>query len=156
MRWALALVMLAAGCAVEQAHVSVGRPDPVPFKLVSDAIAPSCATLDCHGKQAQPFRMYWARGLRLDPALRPGEGDHTDAEYDATYRSLCGLEPFKLDAVVKGTARPETLTLVRKARGVEAHKWTSKLAIGSDPDVCLVSWLAGAVDVEACKRAATP
>lgn len=148
------LAVLVGGCAsVVQGRNDVMIPDRGQFELVADAISPSCATLDCHGQIGRNFRMYWGRGLRLLPTDRPGEGSTTKEEYDETFKSLIGLEPYKLDAVVKGKTSPESLTVVRKGRGVEHHKGNAMLVPGSDADRCLVTWLANATDSEACKRA---
>lgn len=150
-------VSVSLGCSsVEQKSVAIDTPDRTQFPQVADAISPSCATLDCHGQVGRNFRMYWQRGLRLDPAARPGEGETTPDEYDLTFRSLVALEPLKMDAVVKGTQKPDSLTLVRKARGTEAHKGGAMNPLGSDADRCLVSWLSGAIDSAACKAAAAP
>ena len=153
----LGLAMLVGGCAsVVQGRSDVAVPDRAQFEQVADAISQSCATLDCHGQIGRNFRMYWGRGLRLLPTDRPGEGATTTEEYDETYKSLVALEPYKLDAVVKGTTSPESLTLVRKGRGVEHHKGNAMLVPGSDADRCLVTWLANAIDTEACTRAKAP
>jgi len=151
-----ALTALLLGCSgVEQGRNQLAEPDYGQFPKVADAIAPSCATLDCHGQIGRNFRFYWSRGLRLASDGRPGEGETTPDEYLMTYRSLVGLEPYKLDSVVKGKVKADSLTIVRKARGVEAHKGTAgQLAIGSDADRCLVTWLANATDSDACNRAA--
>jgi hypothetical protein len=123
------------------------------FHAVEDAIAKHCATLDCHGQVGRNFRFYWSRGLRLEGGI-PGTGDTTDAEYEATYRSLVGLEPFVMDAVVNGLASPEALTIVRKARGDENHKGAAQLVVGGNADRCLVRWLEGSFDEGACTAAA--
>lgn len=155
-RLLLSAGMSALGCSsVDQGSVTIATPDRAQFPLVADAIAPSCATLDCHGQIGRNFRMYWQRGLRLDPAARPGEGETTVDEYDMTFRSLVALEPLKMDAVVKGTQKADSLTLVRKARGTEAHKGGAMNPVGSNADRCLVSWLSGAIDTAACKDAVT-
>lgn len=143
-----------AGCgSVEQGTNKLAAPDMLQFPAVAEAIAPSCATLDCHGQIGRNFRFYWMRGLRLSPDGRTGEGETTPEEYEATYRSLVALEPYKMDAVVTGKVKPESLTVVRKGRGIEAHKGGGLLVTGSDADRCLVTWLANATDSEACKRA---
>lgn len=123
------------------------------FHAVEDAIAKHCATLDCHGQVGRNFRFYWSRGLRLGGGV-PGTGDTTDDEYEATYRSLVGLEPFVMDAVVNGLASPDALTLVRKARGDENHKGAAQLVVGGNADRCLVKWLEGKFDEGACTAAA--
>ncbi|MGZ3455354.1 MAG: hypothetical protein ACXVEF_37465 [Polyangiales bacterium] len=148
------------GCgSVKEERVILSEPEAATadgkhpnFHLVEDAIAKHCATLDCHGQVGRNFRFYWQRGLRLNGI--PGDNDTTDDEYEATYRSLIALEPFIMDAVVNGKAPPTALTLVRKARGMENHKGAAQLEVGSNADRCLVQWLVGAFDADACKNAA--
>lgn len=146
---------LLLGCSgVEQGRTELEVPSRADFPAVAEALGPSCATLDCHGQIGRNFRFYWSRGLRLDPSAHPGEGETTDQEYDQTFRSLIALEPYKLDAVRKGTVKPESLTLVRKARGTEAHKGGALIVAGSDADVCLLSWLVGkSFSADVCKKA---
>jgi hypothetical protein len=154
---ALLLASFLVGCgSVEQGRVEYRAPDRATFPAVAEAIAPHCATLDCHGQAGRNFRFYWSRGLRLSPEARPGDQDTTEAEYTETYRSLVGLEPLKLDAVLAGALPPGRLSVLRKARGDEAHKGGVLWAAGSDPDRCLVSWLVGTMDSDACKRATAP
>ena len=70
---------------------------------------------------------------------------------------MVGLEPEVMSAVVsQGGAQPERLTLVRKARGTEAHKGGSLMNAGDDRDVCLTSWLAGKTDTVACAKVQPP
>lgn len=150
----LALFALVVGCSgVDESRVNLREPDAASFPAVAEALAPRCATLDCHGQVGRNFRFYWANGLRLASDARPGEGATTAEEHQHTYRSLIALEPFALDAALRGVIRPDQLTLVRKARGAEAHKGGASIAAGSDADRCLVSWIAGAVDAAACDRA---
>jgi hypothetical protein len=92
--------------------------------------------------------------LRLAPTDVPGGRATTTDEIDADYQSVIGLEPEILAAVVQdGGARPERLTLVRKARGTEHHKGGALITPGDAQDRCLTSWLAGAVDESACASA---
>jgi hypothetical protein len=149
----IALAGCAVGCVANQERVDYREPDPTQFPAVANALAPSCATLDCHGQLARNFRFYWANGLRVRADARPGEGATTTDEYASTYRSLIALEPAPLDAVVRGAAPPDSLTLVRKARGTESHKGLAPIAAGSDADRCLTSWLMGTLDTAACARA---
>lgn len=151
----LGAVALGTACgSVEQGTVELQKPTfNDQFPAVAEAIAPTCATLDCHGQVGRNFKFYWMRGMRLSPDARPGEGETTMDEYNATFRSLVGLEPYKMDAVVRGAVSPESLTLVRKGRGLEHHKGEGLLIRDSDADICLVQWLKGAYDPDACKRA---
>ncbi|MEY4581257.1 MAG: hypothetical protein RL701_5960 [Pseudomonadota bacterium] len=70
------------------------------------------------------------------------------------YTSVVGLEPELFWKVVAdGGARPERLSLVRKARGSEHHKGGTVFHAQDEPDTCLTSWLAGEPDTNACQSA---
>jgi hypothetical protein len=111
----------------------------------------TCGTLDCHGQIGRNLRFFGARGLRLAPQDNPGDNATTAREYDEDYFSLIGLEPELLsDVIADGGARPERLSLVRKARALDAHKGGRLMVPGDPRDLCLLSWLAGPVDTAAC------
>jgi hypothetical protein len=130
------------------------------FGLVGDYLEHRCGSLDCHGQVGRNLRIWGCEGMRLDPKAVPvcstllGGSGTTPAEHQATYRSLVGLEPTVMSAVVDGHgAHPEFLTFVRKARGLEAHKGGVLITPGDDQDVCVTSWLAGQTDLIACANA---
>jgi hypothetical protein len=61
---------------------------------VSDFMEARCGTLDCHGQDGRPLRIYSKNGLRLKNAN--GKRDTsatTDAEKTANYFAVIGLEP---------------------------------------------------------------
>ena len=94
--------------------------------------------------------------MRLEASDVPGGRVTTPDEMAAGYRSVVGLEPEIIDAVVQdGGAHPERLTLVRKGRGSEHHKGGALVVIGDAQDRCLTTWLAAAVDETACADALT-
>ena len=65
---------------------------------------------------------------------------------------MIGLEPEVMSDVVRDGGRlPDRLTLVRKARAQEHHKGGKLFVEGDDRDRCLTSWLAGQLDLAACK-----
>jgi hypothetical protein len=153
----LALVLsFACSTPDSDARIGVDAPDRAQFDHVGFFLNRRCGTLDCHGSDYRNFRVFGCEGLRLDPKDVPrcrkqGGTDTKPAELDATYRSLVGLEPAVMSAVVQGKGQhPELLTLVRKARGTEAHKGGSLVVPGDSQDTCLTSWLAGQTDVVAC------
>ena len=129
-------------------HLSV--PSRADFPLVGDAMQLSCGTLDCHGQVGRNMRLYGRYGLRLDPTYDPLTQETSDAEYDASYASIVGLEPEAMSSVVQHQAGPEALTMVRKARGVEAHKGGQLDTAGDPLDNCMVDWLVGAFNAAAC------
>ena len=65
------------------------------------------------------------------------------------------LEPEILGQVLFEHGDPLTLTVVRKARGTEHHKAGTVLKTGGDADKCLLSWLTGNVDKNACTNGQT-
>jgi hypothetical protein len=152
---AACLLALGAACSAEPGVSTLAVPPPDGFAPVSAALAASCGSLDCHGRAGQNLRLYGSIGLRTDPEDLPGGDEMTLSEHDANYRSVIAFEPEMLSSVWLDAGRePNRLTLVRKARGREAHKGGSVFPEGGDGDRCLLSWLSGALDVEACTSAA--
>lgn len=157
---ALALLLFglagpALGCNREPASdEALHVPDRASFPLVAGALEHRCATLDCHGMEERNLRLYTGSGLRLAPEDVPGSGETTDAENEASYQSVVGLEPEAMSLVVGEQGKgPERLTLIRKARGAEPHKGGAVIRRGEDADRCITSWLSTTVDEEACARA---
>jgi len=157
---ALLVVLLASASATPACQAELAWPD-VPlalraplyegFEKVADALQPSCGTLDCHGQKDRNLRLYGGRGLRLDPAATPSEGETQPAEYDADYWSVISLEPEVMAAVVADGGRdPERLILIRKGRETTRHKGGKLMSPGDDLDRCLLAWVAGNIDEAAC------
>jgi hypothetical protein len=165
---ALAAGLTAAGASAScsavsgDARIGIDAPNGSEdqFGIVGDYLDHRCGTLDCHGQAGRNLRIWGCEGMRLDPNAVPvcsvplGGSPTTPDEHQATYRSLVGLEPMVMSAVVEGHgAHPELLTFVRKARGLEAHKGGALITPGDDQDVCITSWLAGNTNITACANA---
>lgn len=146
------LGMLCSCYPQNQAQDELHTPDPRSFPLVADALSPSCGTLDCHGQWGRNLRLFGGRGLRLAPGENPADGATTQREYDASFRSLVGLEPERLTDVLLYGLDPAELVLVRKARGKDAHKGGVQMLVGDPLDRCLTSWLSGSVHSASCQR----
>jgi len=153
-----------AACSTVPSDLRVGLDAPnaseQQFGPVADYLDHRCGTLDCHGQVGRNLRIWGCEGMRLDPADFPqcsrqlGGKATTVAEYEATYRSLVGLEPAVMSAVVAGNGqRPELLTFVRKARGIESHKGGTLITPGDDQDDCITSWLTGQTNLTKCTNA---
>ena len=136
---------------------SEARRFPAPLRIdfegPSNVLHGRCGSLDCHGQMARNLRIHGQYGLRLSPTDGPGGRPTTPEEHDENYRSVVALEPEEL-AEVTGGAPPERLTLIRKARGLEAHDGGTIFGSGDPGDRCLTSWLAGNVDSAACDAGA--
>ena len=190
--------MLASCSSVNNQRIGVDAPpfSESTFSPVNSFLVERCGTLDCHGAPGRNFRIWGCDGMRLDAGQAitcvpndAGGGLTTLYEYQATYRSLVALEPQLMTAVTQGCydpggatypppggCHPELLTMVEKARGLEAHKGGqlfclnppcppgvpppsfSLAADGGPPlydpqDVCIVSWLEGQVNGTACGNA---
>jgi hypothetical protein len=152
----VALASLGAGACVTSSDYEAAAfacPSSDEFRWVSQVFERRCGTLDCHGSYARPFRVYGRTGLRKpgQDLVTNGPQATTSLEIDENRASACGLEPERMEAVLEGEADPlETLTLVRKPLLIEAHKGGRVLADGSAGARCILSWLDGAVDTEAC------
>jgi hypothetical protein len=156
----LAFSML-AGCGgdLSSPNHGIGElqfPSRADFPGVSDAMQLRCGTLDCHGQVGRNLRLYGHYGLRLkdtDTPLDPFMS--TEEEYEASYLSVTQLEPEILSKVVKKEAATIDLTFVRKPRGLEHHKGHQLMSQGDSLDRCLVGWLTGSFDADACTAVTT-
>ncbi len=160
------LAAIACSFAPSDARTGVTGPDLGQFETagVGDYLDHRCGSMDCHGQATRNMVLWGCYGLRLDPdetGLAPGcrqsGGINTETqEYEASYRSVVGLEPAVMTAVVNGGgAHPEWLTFIRKARGWDAHKGGALVTPGDAQDVCMTSWLAGNTDSASCAAAIT-
>ncbi len=149
----LVLASVAACSAPSAGHyVPQALPDATAFAPVAGLLDVRCGSLDCHGTVARNLRLYGSAGLRLLPSDRPLLPlCDTAAEVTQDYESVIGLEPEVMSAVALG-ADPSKLTMVRKARGTEAHKGGAVWSQGDDSDTCLTSWLEAKPDPAACER----
>jgi len=151
--WLLCAGVFTCGLPENGAVTGLRTPDRAAFPQVADALQPSCGTLDCHGQRSRNLRLFGGRGLRLDPHSNSADEPTTEAEYQASFLSLTGLEPEALDAVVASQGQDALrLSLVRKARGIERHKGGTQMLPGDPLDRCLLSWLASRIDAAACTR----
>jgi hypothetical protein len=160
----LAAASLTTGCTTvpADARITIDAPfsTEAAFGPVADYLDHRCGSLDCHGNVARNLIIWGCEGLRLEPYDAPicgrtqGGMPTTPAEHQATYRSLVGLEPTVMSAVIADHGQdPNLLTFVRKARGEEAHKGGMLITPGDDQDICITSWLQGATDTAACAMA---
>jgi hypothetical protein len=153
---------LAACSSVKDERIGILAPSDSEqqFGPVGDFLDHRCGSLDCHGAIWRNLRVWGCEGQRLSAGDIPscnrliGGRPTTPDEHQATYRSLVGLEPATMSAVVEGHGEhPELLTFVRKARGTEGHAGGALIVPGDPQDTCVVTWLEGATDTDACVKA---
>jgi hypothetical protein len=120
------------------------------FPQVADAMQLHCGTLDCHGQIGRNMRLYGQYGMRLTPDATPLGPITTQEEYNASYESVVGLEPEIMSQVVQLQLPPDALAMVRKPLGIELHKGGQVFQQGDPLDRCIVGWLIGAFDSNAC------
>jgi hypothetical protein len=152
-----ALLFIVACSKVDDSkQEAVVGPDRTQFIPVSTWIEHRCGSLDCHGSRYRNFRIWGTDGMRLAIGDVPGGAPTTSDERESTYQSLVVLEPALMrDVLSDKGVRPERLTLVRKARGLEKHEGGTIMNEGDPRDRCVTTWLAGATDSVACSTALT-
>lgn len=164
-------LMLVGACSAPDARARVDAigPDETQFASVLPPLVRRCGSLDCHGTPYRNMRLYGYGGQRLPgrafadggfadaatTSVAPdGPVTPTDTEIAASWQSVVGLEPEIMHDVVKANGGgSDRLTFVRKGRGEEAHKGDQRYCRGDSMDLCIQSWLRGAVDGDACSRA---
>jgi hypothetical protein len=135
-------VGLGACSSVANQRIGIAAPpySDQSFAPVGNYLESRCGTLDCHGQTGRNLRIWGCEGMRLEPDASPANCNQptTEAEHEATYRSLVGLEPQVMSTVFAGcseaisdggdvyppglSCHPELLSFIQKARGIEAHK----------------------------------
>lgn len=140
---------------------------PCSFLPVADALEAHCGTLDCHGQLARNVRVYGLNGLRIKDPNDPnsgitGVGATTAKERDSTYLSVIGIQPEVLSQVfAEHGTRPERWIVYSKGSGLEHHKGGSPMPRPTGlctespcaANICVRSWLTGALDLAACQGA---
>ena len=137
---------LAAGCAFEPPAGQTTLNGDV-YPLVQPVVAHSCASLDCHGREARPLRIYAVDGLRRSDDLR-GE-DLTQEELHLNFDAFEAIDP-----------EPTRLHIVlSKPLSVDAgglfHEGGDLWPDASHAEYrCIEAWLTEAPAAAACAEAA--
>ncbi|MFP6686056.1 MAG: hypothetical protein VB934_15160 [Polyangiaceae bacterium] len=144
------LVVLSLGaCKAEDLgdRITIVCPDRAVFtEHVSELMERRCGTLDCHGSDYRPMRLYGELGLRHSSELNRSGGNATTAsERFANYLAVCSVQPEKTADVALDPAGQAVnqLLLVLKGRGKEGHKGGKVFNPFDDADLCVVGWLRG-------------
>jgi hypothetical protein len=147
------------GCATPDASavVTPTTPPESSFPFVAQLMEHRCGSLDCHGSVARNLRIYGNEGLRYAPDASASPcvpRETTGAEIHQDFESVVGLEPESMSAVVANHgADPQSLTLIGKPLGLQAHQGGTVFHVGDDSYECMTSWIAGATDTAACLAA---
>jgi hypothetical protein len=138
--FALVLVTGACGGVAAQDEQALAELDGEAYaRDVHPILEARCATLDCHGVDDRPLRLYAETGLRARDDLRDLaiEG----AELEANVRAMQSMDPG---------ADPSGSLLVRKpldGAGGVAHEGGTVWASREEPQlVCVLAWLSGTSD----------
>jgi hypothetical protein len=143
MKRAALLLLVAAACGNVASDGELplsDLDDEVYVRDVHPILEARCATLDCHGVDERPLRLYAETGLRAGDDLR--DRPIESFELAANVRAIRAIDPG---------AEPSATLLVRKplapAAGGIAHeggaRWTSR----EEPQVvCVLAWLGGTSD----------
>src|SRR6185437_541330 len=126
---------------------------------VSQMMERRCGSLDCHGAEGRPLRLYSQWGLRLSPS-KDGtrvSGATTKAEQAANYEAVVGLQPEELSTCFQSKGAVfDTLQLLKKPIDIDGqgirHKGGPVLRPTlTDPGwQCLYGWVSGTVDQTQC------
>lgn len=152
--WVAGVIALAIGCGYDADETVPVTDLDAPFfeANVQPVLATSCATLDCHGVDGRPLRLYAEDGLRRRDELR---GQPLSAEELAWNVDV--FEAIDPDAPSVDENVALTKPLAIEAGGLE-HAGGGIFETRDDPGYrCLRTWLAGELDPVPCAEAlATP
>lgn len=146
------LLALVAGCTGPGAPPEpLAIPDAAYYEAnVQVVVGYSCGSLDCHGDEGRPLRIYARDGLRMSAELRDQPVTAMEAEENTL--AFAGVDPTAADpdhhvAVLKPLAESEG-----GLPHVGEDVWDSRM---DDAYVCVRDWLASdLVSADVCARAA--
>jgi hypothetical protein len=155
-----ACVALLASCSGPSGSTTVSYdfPDPMQFESsVSPALEIRCGTLDCHGNFYRNLRFLGKYGTRLGSKDTAGLQDTTDDERQRNYESLVSIDPSNLASITAKHGQGfDKWMVVLKGTNAVYHKGAERMKKGDPTYTCLLSWVTGAVDMNACADAAMP
>jgi hypothetical protein len=134
-------------------RVEIARLDEASYAtVVHPVFVRACGAADCHGTAPRGLRVYGETALRLPNETGPTKPD----EVRATYLSIVGLEPEKLNAFVgaepRSTEEAYRLLVLAKPLAIERHRGGISLRKGEPAEQCILSWVLGRTDVNVCRN----
>jgi hypothetical protein len=122
------------------------------FQPVSAALEMRCGTLDCHGSFSRNLRVYGKNGIRAGKDIS-GVQNTTEDEVQLNYDSVVSIEPEKFSNIVAHAGQGfDKWIMITKGTGAEHHKGASRFVKGDPTYVCLLSWVTGALNIDACTQ----
>ena len=137
MKRAIILTLFAAACgSVEQGTVAAPDFDEDGYAVeLHPIVETTCATLDCHGVDGRPLRLYGEIGLRAADDLR--DTPMTMEELAANVHAFEGVDPE--------APSPEESLIILKPLGVEGggleHAGGTLFLRGDATYRCFIGWL---------------
>ncbi|MGE0787525.1 MAG: hypothetical protein AB7S26_17760 [Sandaracinaceae bacterium] len=148
---ALALLV---GCPAPQGASLQPLPDARYATYIHPLFEGSCATLDCHGDEGRPLRLYSETGLRITDDLRTAPGEPT---IPVTAEELVDNVHAIAIVDVDHPIVEERFLLLKPLSNVGGgvHHYGGRIWTGVDDPAyrCVRSWLEGAIDAPACDEA---
>lgn len=133
------VLLLLSACAPDVGTMMIDAPDVAAYPTMQPYLEARCATLDCHGDEGRPLRLYAETGLRIDGVAR--DTPLTSDELEANAWSLFGV-----DAAQRSDAHLSYLKPLAESEGGMAHVGGDVLALDSDEARCVLGWLSGVTD----------
>lgn len=145
----LAWMFLAVGCALPNEPALVPELDAVFYRAeVAPVVGPSCASLECHGVESRPLRIYAEDGLRRRDEDRGQPLTMAEAAWNAATFAGVDPEPSPLRTHVALT-KPLSID----AGGIEHVADDVWLTLDDPAYECLRGWLVAEVPLAACAAA---
>ena len=142
-------MVLLWACAPDVGSIPLDAPNVDAYEALHPYLEARCATLDCHGDEGRPLRLYAETGLRLPGVDR--DLPVTAEELEANAWSLVGVDP--------GSDSERSLVFLKpldRSEGGMEHVGEDVFTRGSAEAECLSWWLDGAADpsgIPSCEAA---
>lgn len=134
---AMILTLALIGCAPDVGTVTFDEPNIDAYAQVHPFLEARCATLDCHGDEGRPLRLYAETGLRQPGVER--DVPLTVSELQANAWSLLAVDPQAPPELHLAILKP-----LAESEGGMDHVGEDVFGASSNEAACLSWWLSGA------------
>lgn len=132
-------LLLIGACAPDVGSVSFDPPDVAAFQQMQPFLEGRCATLDCHGDEGRPMRLYSETGLRMPGVDR--DLPFTPEELQANAFSFLAVDPG-----VSADRHLSFLKPLAESEGGMEHVGEDVFLPDDDEARCVRGWLARETD----------